>query len=1223
MDKILGRLTLVVFAAGFAPSGVADSDPVPQAPCLQWTVVLDAPVGTHPVSGPDGRLWVVGRDGGLYTLPPHDGRSPTSRESWTRLAMPSGAVGHHIALDRSGAPYMGGSSWGVPAVFHRAGRSGAAPFEDLKPPFFGAWARDWIDDDGVVWAAGEWGQIGRYEDRRWKKEVLPLPYHVWDLRMAAGGRGWAFGETRNQIALYYRDSREWLVAARPPGLMNTTHILYVDSGVCILQTEKGIETYPAPGLGPGTLLLAKGPGTLNAATFTDRDHGWAVVKGRLQRFERGTWTPVRDSPVEDVGEIVDLSPFGIYAILSGGRLARLTPAPECRSTEELPPTLERMSLWPPLQRNQGAAIVRIRGREQLYIVDHDRENPTIRLRTDDQGMVADEDRLDYSKRLGNEGPVRTPDWSTVYDMTALSADLDGDGREEIVLITMYDVDRVYRNVRDDHFVDWTEESGIGGAGLDDSIGGCLLDADHDGGLDLYVSKALVPDRLFLNNGAASFRDATHEAGLATSGLSGMVSCADLDGDGDTDILVATSGKGLLIHENRTERPGHPRFVTHRLLSDTSSPSAASAININSVAVADLDGDALPELFLAVEGGCDLFLSNKGGLRFEQDPLFLPADQPCASTRGANFFDFDNDGDLDLALTGSGPGRFYTNEGGRLVWHRRSTDPGSSLMDGSLGTGSALFDLDEDGDLDLFQSALVGPSYILRNTTNDSRYLTVMIEGPPANRSAVGAQVFLYERGREGDRRKLVGWRQVAGGSGYGSMDSKLVAFGGVDPRTQYDLVVRMSGARDAVLEGLRPPRRCVVRLDTGPFGSLLEEAAFRTGHFFHDPWHRRGTQLTLALLAGLAALAFLLSRSWRLSFFEGLALGGQPLFCLGFFVALPLDPGSRAVLQAAVLGSLLSLVLFAVAHARRRAMVGPHVPELWVELDFKLRAFHHDQVPQRALDRIQFLLRSLRSDANSIGEKQSALLREDLLALDEVVVPRWHAILKLAESVGLPLEPGADALARVEETASALSQVSTRPVAATKFTTTIAELTNALDRMESWCRDTRRQIDRPLTLDLSTELRRYAAQRRRNVRCRTEIVGRQQGLFVRFLADDLNTVLDTLTDNAERALERTPDPLIRITLEERIGASVIMLFEDNGPGIPAQERTTIFSEGVSSRGSGHGFGLYNARRIVERYGGTITADASEEGGARFVLHFASPAPGSTGEATSGPGEVLS
>jgi two-component system, OmpR family, sensor histidine kinase TctE len=67
-----------------------------------------------------------------------------------------------------------------------------------------------------------------------------------------------------------------------------------------------------------------------------------------------------------------------------------------------------------------------------------------------------------------------------------------------------------------------------------------------------------------------------------------------------------------------------------------------------------------------------------------------------------------------------------------------------------------------------------------------------------------------------------------------------------------------------------------------------------------------------------------------------------------------------------------------------------------------------------------------------------------------------------------------------------------------------------------------------------------------------------------------------------------------------------VVIEDDGPGLPAAERTMIFEHfrrGPTAAGSGAGLGLAIARRVMERGGGQLLLDSSATRGARFLVVF--------------------
>src|SRR6266850_3241595 len=65
----------------------------------------------------------------------------------------------------------------------------------------------------------------------------------------------------------------------------------------------------------------------------------------------------------------------------------------------------------------------------------------------------------------------------------------------------------------------------------------------------------------------------------------------------------------------------------------------------------------------------------------------------------------------------------------------------------------------------------------------------------------------------------------------------------------------------------------------------------------------------------------------------------------------------------------------------------------------------------------------------------------------------------------------------------------------------------------------------------------------------------------------------------------------RITVRTRLrGEEVIIVVEDNGPGIAAEVMGRLFEPSVTTKPEGHGFGLSTCYRIVKNHGGKITAD---------------------------------
>jgi hypothetical protein len=233
------------------------------------------------------------------------------------------------------------------------------------------------------------------------------------------------------------------------------------------------------------------------------------------------------------------------------------------------------------------------------------------------------------------------------------------------------------------------------------------DLDGDGDLDLVIAQEFLPNKLLRNEGAGKFVDASdllpalEEERMVQGPLghdSEDVSVADFDGDGRLDLVFVSEDDLKLGRENVHEyyrASAEAKFVR---VFDVLPDSEA-----NAVAHADLNGDGRPELFLC-GAGQDLLLVNdgKGGFKDESRER-LPRE--AATGQDAEFCDVDRDGDLDLVLAIEGGHALWINDGKarfrdetqtRLPWI-------GALVEARKVTPC---DVDRDGALDLYFS-LVG------------------------------------------------------------------------------------------------------------------------------------------------------------------------------------------------------------------------------------------------------------------------------------------------------------------------------------------------------------------------------------------------------------------------------------------------------------------------------------------------------------------------------------
>ncbi len=233
------------------------------------------------------------------------------------------------------------------------------------------------------------------------------------------------------------------------------------------------------------------------------------------------------------------------------------------------------------------------------------------------------------------------------------------------------------------------------------------DVDGDGLEDVYVCQSSgMPNRLLVHAVDGTARDVALEAGVAfLDGSSGAI-LADLDGDGDEDLAVATGNVVLLSWND-----GHGKFPAGQVL------AARDAPEIYSITAGDPDQDGDLDLYAAryAEGGViggapvpyhdahngaqNLYWRNEGARRFREcaAEVGLGAGNDRFSLASV-FEDLDDDGDVDLYVTNDfGRNNLYENRGGQFVDVAAST--GSEDMAASMG--AAIADVDLDGDLDVY------------------------------------------------------------------------------------------------------------------------------------------------------------------------------------------------------------------------------------------------------------------------------------------------------------------------------------------------------------------------------------------------------------------------------------------------------------------------------------------------------------------------------------------
>ena len=213
------------------------------------------------------------------------------------------------------------------------------------------------------------------------------------------------------------------------------------------------------------------------------------------------------------------------------------------------------------------------------------------------------------------------------------------------------------------------------------------DLDADGDLDLLLANEFRPNILLLNDGSGRFTDASGRLPSAEHD-SEDVAIADFDGDGDLDAVVVTED------DQTNEYYLNDGSATFTDAGDRWPVDGTS----NAVVAQDLTGDGAPDLIVG-NNGQNRFLVNDGTGQFADDTAArLP--QRDDVTQDVELGDVDGDGDLDLIVGNEDANRLLLNNGSGMFTD--APDGALPLRDAPEETREADFgDVDGDGDLDLF------------------------------------------------------------------------------------------------------------------------------------------------------------------------------------------------------------------------------------------------------------------------------------------------------------------------------------------------------------------------------------------------------------------------------------------------------------------------------------------------------------------------------------------
>ncbi len=383
-----------------------------------------------------------------------------------------------------------------------------------------------------------------------------------------------------------------------------------------------------------------------------------------------------------------------------------------------------------------------------------------------------------------------------FGMGCAIADYDNDGYPDI-FVTAYGRGTLYRNNGDGTFSDVTEKAGFTAPGWTTS--GVWFDYDNDGKLDLFLCSFVefsltsnvfcgdnklgkrfyciprvfkpTPSLLYRNNGDGTFTDVSAGTDIKRAlGKALGVVATDINGDGLMDLFVANDTVQNFLFVNR----GKGKWEEIALAAEVGFSANGQPRSGMGVDAADVNGDGRQDLFVANVDQEMFSLYSNNGNEFFSD--LAAAHGVAQATRllsgwGLKFFDYDNDGFVDLFLANGHPDDMIENYSQQVhykeplvLFHHDGTKLSNvSLQAGPVfqksfpARGLAVGDYDNDGRIDVLVGNNGAAPVLLKNNAGETNHwVGVRLQGTTCNRDAIGATITWSAGGTTRSRYKTSG-----------------------------------------------------------------------------------------------------------------------------------------------------------------------------------------------------------------------------------------------------------------------------------------------------------------------------------------------------------------------------------------------------------------------------------------------------------------------------------
>ena len=360
--------------------------------------------------------------------------------------------------------------------------------------------------------------------------------------------------------------------------------------------------------------------------------------------------------------------------------------------------------------------------------------------------------------------------SSIQTKQLLWADIDNDGDQDFFHLTYGGVNQLFIN-ENGTYIESTHEYGLPNIPMY-SFSATWADYNRDGWIDLFVSNRIsLTHYLFRNRTDGTFQDVSAAAGIDTIGEANVAAFVDYNNDQWPDIYIVNDRhEGNILYKNH----GDGTFTNV-------APGSGADIPLEAMSIApgDFENDGDLDFYITNTLGGHAFIRNNGDGTFTNIAPALGM-EVFKIGWGANFFDYDNDGFMDLFVStqaynpppthgGLFRNPLFRNQGNGTFVEMS----GVGTDDDSIGNsfGNAIGDFNNDGfyDLAVLNSDTTW-SRIYRNNGGSNHWIKLRLEGTISTRDATGTWIRVVAGGDQYHR-------YTTSGSSYCSQNTADVIIG--------------------------------------------------------------------------------------------------------------------------------------------------------------------------------------------------------------------------------------------------------------------------------------------------------------------------------------------------------------------------------------------------------------------------------------------------------------